>query len=115
CVRQITDSVVERARIIERDFSGLRTVTVINDTVKSVKFKHGIGLNPDEFPLDDQKTYELFRAGETVGIFQYESAGMQNHMKDLKPTVFADLIAMNALYRPGPLEYIPSFIRRKHG
>src|SRR5690606_23371605 len=96
-------------------FLGLKTLTLIKDTVKLVKFKHGIDLNPDEFPLDDQKTYELFQAGETVGIFQYESPGMQKYMRELKPTVFADLIAMNALYRPGPLEYIPSFIKRKHG
>jgi DNA polymerase-3 subunit alpha len=72
-------------------------------------------LDPDQFPLDDEKTYELFQKGETVGIFQYESAGMQKYLKDLKPTVFADLIAMNALYRPGPLEYIPSFVDRKNG
>ena len=70
---------------------------------------------PDEFPLDDEKTYELFQRGDTVGIFQYESAGMQKHLKDLKPTVFDDLIAMNALYRPGPMEYIPTFIQRKNG
>lgn len=114
-VTQFDNSVVESAGLLKMDFLGLKTLTLIKDTVKLVKFKHGIDLNPDEFPLDDQKTYELFQAGETVGIFQYESAGMQKHMKDLKPTVFADLIAMNALYRPGPLEYIPSFIRRKHG
>ena len=72
-------------------------------------------LDPDTFPLDDELTYELFQRGETVGVFQYESPGMQKHMRDLKPTVFADLIAMNALYRPGPIEYIPSFIRRKQG
>jgi DNA polymerase-3 subunit alpha len=72
-------------------------------------------LNPDEFPIDDQKTYELFQRGETVGIFQYESPGMQKYMKELKPTVFPDLIAMNALYRPGPIAYIPSFIKRKNG
>jgi DNA polymerase-3 subunit alpha len=72
-------------------------------------------LDPDTFPLDDEKTYELFQKGETVGVFQYESPGMQKHLKDLKPTVFEDLIAMNALYRPGPMEYIPSFVRRKHG
>jgi DNA polymerase-3 subunit alpha len=71
--------------------------------------------DPENFPLDDEKTYELFQRGETVGIFQYESPGMQKHMKHLKPTVFDDLIAMNALYRPGPMEYIPSFINRKHG
>jgi DNA polymerase-3 subunit alpha len=80
-----------------------------------VKEVHGVDLDPDTFPIDDAKTYELFQRGETVGIFQYESAGMQKYMRELKPTVFADLIAMNALYRPGPLEYIPSFIKRKHG
>src|SRR5690606_20578994 len=114
-VTQFDNSVVESAGLLKMDFLGLKTLTLIKDTVKLVKFKHGIDLNPDEFPLDDQKTYELFQAGETVGIFQYESAGMQKHMKELRPTVFADLIAMNALYRPGPIEYIPSFIRRKHG
>ena len=80
-----------------------------------MKAIHNIDLVPDDFPLDDLKTYELFQRGETIGIFQYESAGMQKHMKGLKPTEFADLIAMNALYRPGPMEYIPSFIDRKHG
>ena len=114
-VTQFDNSVVESAGLLKMDFLGLKTLTLIKDTVKLIKYKHGIDLNPDEFPLDDEKTYELFQRGETVGIFQYESAGMQKHMKDLKPTVFADLIAMNALYRPGPLEYIPSFIRRKHG
>ncbi|MDG3582453.1 DNA polymerase III subunit alpha [Galbibacter pacificus] len=114
-VTQFDNSVVESAGLLKMDFLGLKTLTLIKDTVKLVKYKHDIDLNPDEFPLDDEKTYELFQRGETVGIFQYESAGMQKHMKDLKPTVFADLIAMNALYRPGPLEYIPSFIRRKHG
>src|SRR5690606_3606360 len=71
--------------------------------------------DPDKFPIDDLLTYELFQRGETVGVFQYESPGMQKYMKELKPTVFADLIAMNALYRPGPMEYIPSFVTRKHG
>jgi DNA polymerase-3 subunit alpha len=97
------------------DFLGLKTLTLIKDTVKLVKYRLGIDLDPDNFPIDDQKTYELFQRGETVGVFQYESPGMQKYMKDLKPTVFADLIAMNALYRPGPLEYIPSFVRRKNG
>ena len=97
------------------DFLGLKTLTLIKDTVKIVKAKHGIELDPDNFPIDDKKTFELFQRGETVGIFQYESPGMQKHLKDLKPTVFDDLIAMNALYRPGPMEYIPSFIKRKHG
>tara|TARA_B110001450_G_scaffold218873_1_gene213565 strand:+ start:6 stop:1826 length:1821 start_codon:yes stop_codon:yes gene_type:complete len=97
------------------DFLGLKTLTLIKDTVKLVKQKHGVELDPETFDLEDVKTYELFQRGETVGIFQYESAGMQKYMKELKPTVFADLIAMNALYRPGPIEYIPSFIDRKHG
>ncbi|MAY22556.1 MAG: DNA polymerase III subunit alpha [Flavobacteriaceae bacterium] len=114
-VTQFDNSVVESAGLLKMDFLGLKTLTLIKDTVKIVKHKHGVSLDPDAFPLDDEKTYELFQRGETVGIFQYESPGMQKHMKDLKPTVFADLIAMNALYRPGPMEYIPSFIRRKHG
>jgi|TARA_R110002020_G_scaffold103640_2_gene242815 DNA polymerase-3 subunit alpha len=114
-VTQFDNSVVESAGLLKMDFLGLKTLTLIKDTVKLVKHKHNIDLDPDNFPLDDEKTYELFQRGETVGIFQYESAGMQKYMKELKPTVFADLIAMNALYRPGPLEYIPSFIRRKNG
>ncbi|WP_203295318.1 DNA polymerase III subunit alpha [Luteirhabdus pelagi] len=114
-VTQFDNSVVESAGLLKMDFLGLKTLTLIKDTVKIVKHKHNIDLDPDSFPLDDEKTYELFQRGETVGIFQYESAGMQKYMKELKPTVFADLIAMNALYRPGPMEYIPSFVRRKHG
>jgi len=114
-VTQFDNSVVENAGLLKMDFLGLKTLTLIKDTVKLVKHKHDIDLDPDAFPLDDEKTYELFQRGETVGIFQYESAGMQKYLKELKPTVFADLIAMNALYRPGPMEYIPSFVRRKHG
>ena len=114
-VTQFDNSVVEDAGLLKMDFLGLKTLTLIKDTVKIVKAKHDIELEPDNFPIDDEKTYELFQRGETVGIFQYESPGMQKHMKDLKPTVFDDLIAMNALYRPGPMEYIPSFIARKHG
>ncbi|WP_422356446.1 DNA polymerase III subunit alpha [Roseivirga pacifica] len=112
---QFDNSVVESAGLLKMDFLGLKTLTLIKDAVRNVKERHDVDLVPDDFPLDDQKTYELFQRGETVGIFQYESAGMQKYMKELKPTEFADLIAMNALYRPGPLEYIPSFIRRKHG
>jgi len=114
-VTQFDNSVVEDAGLLKMDFLGLKTLTLIKDTVKLVKYKHNVDLNPDTFPLDDEKTYELFQRGDTVGIFQYESAGMQKYLKDLKPTVFADLIAMNALYRPGPLEYIPSFVDRKNG
>ena len=114
-VTQFDNSVVESAGLLKMDFLGLKTLTLIKDTVKIVKAKHGVALDPESFPLDDEKTYELFQRGETVGIFQYESPGMQKHMRSLKPTVFGDLIAMNALYRPGPMEYIPSFINRKHG
>ncbi len=114
-VTQFDNSVAESAGLLKMDFLGLKTLTLIKDTVKLVKYRTGIELDPDNFPIDDTKTYELFQRGETVGIFQYESPGMQKYMKELKPTVFADLIAMNALYRPGPLEYIPSFVRRKNG
>lgn len=114
-VTQFDNSVVESAGLLKMDFLGLKTLTLIKDTVKIVKARTGTELVPDDFPLDDEKTYELFQRGETVGVFQYESPGMQKHMKNLKPTVFDDLIAMNALYRPGPMEYIPSFIARKHG
>ena len=114
-VTQFDNSVVESAGLLKMDFLGLKTLTLIKDTVKLVKYRSGIELNPDEFPIDDQKTYELFQRGETVGIFQYESPGMQKYMKELKPTVFPDLIAMNALYRPGPIAYIPSFVKRKNG
>ena len=112
---QFDNSVAEDAGLLKMDFLGLKTLTLIKDAVKIIKERHGVELVPDDFPLDDEKTYELFQKGETVGVFQYESAGMQKYLRELKPTVFADLIAMNALYRPGPLEYIPSFIRRKHG
>lgn len=114
-VTQFDNSVVESAGLLKMDFLGLKTLTLIKDTLKIIKARTGEDLDPDEFPLDDEETYKLFQRGDTVGIFQYESVGMQKHMKDLKPTVFEDLIAMNALYRPGPMEYIPSFIARKHG
>ena len=112
---QFDNSVVEDAGLLKMDFLGLKTLTLIKDAVVIVKERYGVDVNPDDIPLDDIKTYELFQRGETTGVFQYESAGMQAHMKDLKPTTFDDLIAMNALYRPGPMEYIPSFIKRKHG
>ena len=114
-VTQFDNSVAESAGLLKMDFLGLKTLTLIKDTVKLVKYRTGLEINPDEIPIDDVKTYELFQRGETVGVFQYESPGMQKYMRELKPTVFADLIAMNALYRPGPLEYIPSFVRRKNG
>ena len=114
-VTQFDNSVAESAGLLKMDFLGLKTLTLIKDTIKLVKARHGIEIDPDKIPIDDEKTYELFQRGETIGVFQYESPGMQKYMRELKPTVFADLIAMNALYRPGPLEYIPSFIRRKNG
>ena len=112
---QFDNSVAEDAGLLKMDFLGLKTLTIIKDAVRKVKRRSGVELDPEAFPLDDTATYELFQRGDTVGIFQYESVGMQRYLKDLKPTEFADLIAMNALYRPGPLEYIPSFVRRKHG
>ncbi len=112
---QFDNSVVEDAGLLKMDFLGLKTLTLIKDACKNVKLRHDIDLDPETFDLEDVETYKLFERGDTVGIFQYESAGMQKYLRELKPTVFADLIAMNALYRPGPLEYIPSFIRRKHG
>lgn len=112
---QFDNSVVEDAGLLKMDFLGLKTLTLIKDAVVNVRERHGVELDPDNFSLEDEETYALFTRGETVGIFQYESAGMQKYLRELKPTVFADLIAMNALYRPGPLEYIPSFIKRKHG
>ena len=112
---QFDNSVVESAGLLKMDFLGLKTLTLIKDTVKLIKYRTGVVVDPDNFPLDDVKTYELFQRGETVGIFQYESPGMQKYLRELKPTVFPDLIAMNALYRPGPIAYIPSFVRRKNG
>ena len=114
-VTQFDNSVVESAGLLKMDFLGLKTLTLIKDTVKLIKYRTGTVVDPDNFPLDDLKTYELFQRGETVGIFQYESPGMQKYLRELKPTVFPDLIAMNALYRPGPIAYIPSFVRRKNG
>lgn len=114
-VSQFDNSVAEDAGLLKMDFLGLKTLTIIKDAIRMVKENYGIDIDPDEVPLDDEKTYELFQRGETVGIFQYESGGMQKHMKALVPRKFEDLIAMNALYRPGPLEYIPEFIERSHG
>ncbi len=114
-VSQFDNSVAEEAGLLKMDFLGLKTLTIIKDAVRMVKETRGIDIDPELVPLDDETTYELFQQGETVGIFQYESTGMQKYMKELEPTTFDDLIAMNALYRPGPLEYIPSFINRKHG
>lgn len=112
---QFDNYVVEDAGLLKMDFLGLKTLTLIKDAVKNVKKRHNIDLIPDDFPIDDVTTYELFQRGETVGVFQYESPGMQKYLRELVPTVFGDLIAMNALYRPGPMEYIPDFVKRKNG
>ena len=112
---QYDGKVIEEAGVIKMDFLGLKNLTIIRDALKLIKQNHGIELNIDEIPLDDKKTLDLFAKGETNGTFQFESAGMQKYLKDLKPDRFADLIAMNALYRPGPIAYIPNFINRKHG
>lgn len=114
-VTQFDNSVVESAGMLKMDFLGLKTLSVIKDAIKIIKDKHDIDIDPDDIPLTDQKTFELYQRGETNGTFQFESAGMQKHLKALKPDKFEDLIAMNALYRPGPIEYIPNFIKRKHG
>jgi DNA polymerase-3 subunit alpha len=114
-VSQFDNSVAEDAGLLKMDFLGLRKLTIIKDAVKYVKETRGFDLDIDNLDLGDQETYKLFHEGATIGIFQYESPGMQKHLKELKPTQFEDLIAMNALYRPGPMQYIPSFVNRKHG
>jgi DNA polymerase-3 subunit alpha len=114
-VTQFDNSVVEDAGLLKMDFLGLKTLTIIKDAVQVVKDRHGIVIIPDDIPLDDKKALELFSKGNTNGVFQFESPGMQKHLKALKPDKFEDLIAMNALYRPGPMEYIKDFVERKHG
>jgi DNA polymerase-3 subunit alpha len=114
-VTQFDNSVAENAGLLKMDFLGLRTLTIIKDALRYIKQNHGIDIDIDAIDLEDKKTYELFQRGETNAVFQYESAGMQKSLKDLKPDSFNDLIAMNALYRPGPIAYIPNYINRKHG
>lgn len=114
-ITQYDGKVIEDAGVIKMDFLGLKTLTIIRDALKLIEQNHGVKIEIDEIPLDDQKTLELYQRGETNATFQFESAGMQKHLRDLKPDKFEDLIAMNALYRPGPIEYIPNFIARKHG
>ncbi|MGF1637205.1 MAG: DNA polymerase III subunit alpha [Cyclobacteriaceae bacterium] len=114
-ITQFDNSVVEDAGLLKMDFLGLKTLSVIKTAIEYIKNRHGIEIVQDDIPLDDPKTYELYQRGDTNGTFQFESPGMQKHLRALKPDKFGDLIAMNALYRPGPLEYIPNFIARKHG
>ena len=112
---QIEGNVIEDAGVIKMDFLGLKTLTIIKNALQLIKQNHGVEIDIDKIPLDDKKTFELYQHGATIGTFQFESAGMQKYLRELKPDKFDDLIAMNALYRPGPLAYIPNFIDRKHG
>ena len=114
-VTQFDNSVVENAGLLKMDFLGLKNLTIIKDCVKIIQKLHNKTIDIDNLPLDDQKTYEIFQSGKTKGIFQFSSEGMRAHLKQLKPDKFDDLIAMNALYRPGPMEYIPNYVKRKHG
>jgi DNA polymerase-3 subunit alpha len=114
-ITQYDGKVIEDAGVIKMDFLGLKTLTIIRDALALIKQNHGVEIDIDYIPLDDVKTLELYQNAETNGTFQFESAGMQKYLRDLRPDKFEDLIAMNALYRPGPIQYIPQFINRKHG
>ena len=114
-VTQYEGSVIESVGLIKMDFLGLKTLSIIKEAIKNIKKSKGIDLDIDKIPIDDPATYALYSAGQTVGTFQFESAGMQKYLRELQPSTFEDLIAMNALYRPGPMDYIPQFIARKHG
>ena len=114
-VTEYDGHVVESVGLIKMDFLGLKTLTIIKECLKNIKKAHDVDIDIDHISIEDAETYKLFQEGRTVGVFQFESAGMRKYMKELKPTVMGDLIAMNALYRPGPMDYIPQFIRRKHG
>jgi DNA polymerase III subunit alpha len=114
-VTQYEGNHVESVGLLKMDFLGLKTLSIIKDAIENIRKTTGIEIDLDNLPLDDQKTFEMFSNGETTGIFQFESPGMKRYLRDLKPNRFEDLIAMNALYRPGPMEYIPKFIRRKNG
>jgi len=114
-VTQFEGSVIEDAGVIKMDFLGLKTLSIIKDALELIKTNHGIDIDLDNIPLNDLKTFALYQKGATNGTFQFESPGMQKYLRELKPDKFDDLVAMNALYRPGPLEYIPNFIDRKFG
>ncbi|PIY09407.1 MAG: DNA polymerase III subunit alpha [Flexibacter sp. CG_4_10_14_3_um_filter_32_15] len=114
-ITQFDGKVVEDAGMLKMDFLGLKTLTIIKDAIDLIEKNHGVKINPDEIPIDDVKAYELYQRADTVGTFQFESDGMRKYLKELKPTNIEDLIAMNALYRPGPMDFIPSYIDRKHG
>ena len=112
---QYDGHVIEETGLIKMDFLGLSTLSIMKETVENIRLTKGITVDLDTIPIDDELTYKLYQEGRTIGTFQFESAGMQKYLRELRPTVFEDLIAMNALYRPGPMDYIPSFIARKNG
>lgn len=114
-VTQYEGRVIEETGLIKMDFLGLKTLSIIKEAIANIKQTRGIDIDIEKIPIDDPKTYALYSAGQTVGTFQFESAGMQKYLRELQPSTFEDLIAMNALYRPGPMDYIPDFIARKHG
>lgn len=114
-ITQYEGKVIEEAGVIKMDFLGLRNLTILRDAMLLIKQNHNIDISLEDIPLDDKATFEMFGRGETIGTFQFESAGMQKYLRDLKPDKFGDLVAMNALFRPGPLAYIPTYINRKHG
>ena len=114
-VTQYEGSVIEDTGLIKMDFLGLKTLSIIKEAVENIRLSHGIEIDIDAIDITDPVTYKLYSDGRTVGTFQFESAGMQKYLRELQPTTFEDLIAMNALYRPGPMEYIPEFVDRKHG
>ena len=112
---QYDGHVIEETGLIKMDFLGLKTLSILKEAVENVKLHRGIDIDLDTIPIDDPQTYQLYSEGRTIGTFQFESAGMQKYLRELHPTTFEDIIAMNALYRPGPMDYIPSFIARKNG
>jgi len=114
-VTQYEGSVIEDTGLIKMDFLGLKTLSIIKDALTNIRLTRGIDVDIDNIDITDKKTYQLYSEGRTVGTFQFESAGMQKYLRELQPSTFEDLIAMNALYRPGPMDYIPDFINRKHG
>ena len=114
-VTQFDGKIVESAGMLKMDFLGLKTLSIIRDALFLIKKNHGNDIDIDTIPLDDEKTYLLYQRGDTVGTFQFESDGMRKYLRELKPTNIEDLIAMNALYRPGPMDFIPTFINRKQG
>ena len=114
-ITQFDGSVIENAGVIKMDFLGLKTLSILKESIRLIEQNHKITIDLDAIPLDDATTFEMYQRGETNATFQFESAGMQKHLRDLKPDQFSDLIAMNALFRPGPMVYIPNYIARKHG